>query len=95
MHRDIRKLSDRREKREIMTIENRLYNGVEAAKLLGVTTKTLYNYILGNQLKAQKRGRRWYIDGDELKDFMTKDLPRGYYKNIYGTQSKKKDKEGQ
>jgi len=96
MHRDIRKLSDRREKRGIMTIENKLYPGGDAAKLLGVSLKTLYNYIMGNQIKAMKRGGRWYIDGDELKAFLTRDLEKGYYKEIKGTQSKKKkDKEGQ
>lgn len=95
MQRDIRKLSDRREKRELMTIENKLYPGGDAAKLLGVSLKTLYNYIMGNQIKAMKRGGRWYIDGDELKAFLERDLEKGYYKEIKGTQSKKKDNEGQ
>lgn len=65
-----------------MTIENRLYKASEAANLLGVSTKSIYNYIEAEQIKGFNRGGRWYIDGDEIKAFMERGLKKGYWKEL-------------
>ena len=72
-----------------MKIENRLYPSAEAAKLLGVSIRTLYNYIKGEQIQAIHRGGKIYIDGDELQAFMGRDLKKGYYIGLYGKKDKK------
>ncbi len=74
-----------------MTVEDRLYKSSEAAKLLGVALRTLYNYIKAGQIKATHRGGRVFIDGEEIKRFMRDGVERGYYIGLWG---KKKDNEG-
>jgi len=70
-----------------MKVENRLYKTSEAAKMLGVTQRTMYNYIKGNQIKVIRRGVVIYIDGEELLAFMGRKLDKGYYKGLYGNHS--------
>ncbi len=73
---------------------DRLYSASECAKILGVTLRTVYNYIKAEELQAIHRASRVYVEGEELQAFLSKDLPKGYYKGLYGTQAKKKDNEG-
>ena len=47
----------------------------EAAQRLGVkTTGAVRQFILEGRLKAEKRGRDWWIEEDELEKFIV--LPR-------------------
>jgi excisionase family DNA binding protein len=47
----------------------------EAAQRLGVkTTSAVRQFILAGRLKAEKRGRDWWIDEEEIKRF--EKLPR-------------------
>lgn len=76
MHRDFRKLSEGRSYK--MTFENRLYKAKEAATILACSPKTIYNYILADQLKATNRGKQWYIEGAELERFTKEGTAKGY-----------------
>ena len=66
-----------------MKLENRLYKSAEAAKILGVTTRTIQNYIAGNQIKAINRAGKYYFEGEELERFIKEGTDRGYYQKIY------------
>ena len=65
-----------------MTIEDKLYKSSQAAKLLGVTSKTIRNYITGGQLKGTLRSDRWYIEGAELERFMKEGTEKNYFKKM-------------
>lgn len=41
----------------------------EVAQKLGVTPHTVRNYIYGEKLKAEKRGKNWYITKDDYVSF--------------------------
>jgi len=40
-----------------------------ASKHLGVTERTVTNYLKSNQLKGEKVGSKWFIDSESLKTF--------------------------
>jgi len=50
----------------------------EAAKMLEVSQKTIYNYIKHKQIKAVKIGRRLLIDDEEMESFLKKGTERNY-----------------
>lgn len=43
--------------------ENRLYTVKEAARILGVAAKTVRGWIKKFELRAEKKGGRYYIPG--------------------------------
>jgi len=71
-----------------MKIENRLYKSGEAAKILSVTTRTMQNYVLADQIKVVRRAGKFYFEGEELERFIKEGTEKGYYKKLY---SKKKE----
>lgn len=48
----------------------RLYTLTELEPLLGVTHRTLLNYVKANRLKAVKIGGKWKVSGDNLTKFI-------------------------
>lgn len=50
--------------------EYRIYTLDEVAKKLGVTRRTLYNYIKEEKLKANKPQGRWIVTEDNLRLFV-------------------------
>ncbi|MBP5430106.1 MAG: helix-turn-helix domain-containing protein [Elusimicrobiaceae bacterium] len=53
-------------------MEKEFYTIEEAAKLLSVSRKTIYNQIAAKKMKAQKRigARRLYVPKSELLNFV-------------------------
>jgi excisionase family DNA binding protein len=49
----------------------KLYTTEEAAKILGVTSRTLSSYISSGRLKANKIGGKQRITEENLKRFIT------------------------
>jgi excisionase family DNA binding protein len=50
--------------------EIKVYTLTEAADILKISRRTLYNAIKNKQLKAVKLGREWRITHANLKDFI-------------------------
>lgn len=50
--------------------ELRTYTLKEVEQILGVTQRTLYNYIKAGQLKAVKMGKYWRIPYKNLEEFI-------------------------
>lgn len=48
----------------------KLYTMQEVAPILGVTVRTLYNYIKAGKFPAKKIGGQWKITGDMLKEWV-------------------------
>lgn len=42
----------------------------QAAKILGVHWKTVYNHVVSGKLKAYKIGRQWRIKPEDLTEYM-------------------------
>lgn len=51
-------------------LDIKIYSMKEVGKILGVTERTLYNYIKNNKIKVQKIGGRWIITEENLKKFI-------------------------
>jgi excisionase family DNA binding protein len=51
-----------------------LYTAQEAAKILKVTTRTIYTYIKAKELKAGKIGHKWMISESALNEFISRQL---------------------
>jgi len=61
---------DRRKTTMPITLgELRLYTIEEICEKLNVSRRTLYNYIKGGRLKAQKFGCTTYVSEDALRDY--------------------------
>ena len=58
-----------REKREIRP--ERIYNTIDAAKLLGTTRKKIVKFIRDGELSAKRVGDRYHISGKSLLIFLT------------------------
>ena len=43
----------------------------EAAKILGITVKTIKNWIANGYINGKKIGGRWYIDGKNLRSLLS------------------------
>ena len=54
------------------------YTTDEAAKALKVTRRTLYNYIRGGQIRAARVGRKYWIQEEELRDFVKRGTDEQY-----------------
>ena len=65
-----------------MKIENKMYNTRQAAELLGVSKRTIDNYIYASQIKTVRRGRYHYIDCDELQAFIERGLTADYRQKL-------------
>lgn len=50
--------------------EIKIYNVHDLEKILGVTQRTIYNYIKAGQLKAVKIGGSWRFTEEALADFL-------------------------
>lgn len=50
--------------------ELKLYTSKEVAEMLGITARTVWDYIKAGKIKARKVGRAWKITADNIKDFM-------------------------
>lgn len=48
----------------------KVYGTKELADLLGVTERTIYNYIKDKELVASKIGRKWIIQEADVKAFL-------------------------
>lgn len=46
-----------------------MYDVKETAQILGVTTRTIMNYIKDGKIKAQKVGGKWKISKENLESF--------------------------
>lgn len=57
-----------------------MYNIEEAADIIGVTPRTILNYIKQGRILGQKLGRRWYFSEERMKNFLqgTAPLPHTY-----------------
>lgn len=53
----------------------RVYTLDEAAEILHLTKRTLYNYIKAGTLKAVKMGKFWRVSDDDLQDFIKTGTP--------------------
>jgi len=50
--------------------EREVYNVPQAAKYLGITTRTLYTILNDGQLRGRKAGRAWKIHRDALREYL-------------------------
>lgn len=50
----------------------------EMAERLQVNSRTIYNYIKHNQLKAVKMGRRLYVNKESFEDLLKKGTEKNY-----------------
>ena len=55
------------------SVEKLAVNAREAAEIIGVSLRTIQNYIRAKQLPARKIGRRTLIEVEELKEFIRAD----------------------
>lgn len=53
----------------ILKEENQLYTVEEVTALLGLSKKTVYNYLRAGDLKGVKVGRLWRVSDSNLKKF--------------------------
>ena len=57
---------------KLMPIEGlRMYKLTELETILGVTHRTLLNYVYDGKLKAIKIGQRWKVSEDEVRRFIS------------------------
>lgn len=61
------------------TKDTKLYSVNEVAEFLGVTTRSVYNYLLSGQLKGVKMGKFWKISDRNLSDFIAKGTDKDYF----------------
>jgi excisionase family DNA binding protein len=54
--------------------DDKLYSPKEVAELFGVSLQSVYFWINDKRLKAMKIGRRWFVDGKSLKEFVKTNL---------------------
>lgn len=54
----------------------KLYTIEEVAELMGVTPRTIQNWLMKERIQAQKIGRRWYFTEDNLKAFIQGKEPK-------------------
>lgn len=55
-------------------LDIKVYSLKEASNILGVTERTLYNYIKAGRMKVQKIGGKWIITEENLKKFIKGEL---------------------
>lgn len=52
--------------------EYNVYSLTEVIEILGVTRRTLYNWIKDGKIKAIKAGQQWRITQEALEEFLNK-----------------------
>jgi excisionase family DNA binding protein len=62
----------------------KLYTPDEAAKILRITRRSVYNYIKAGQLKAAKMGREWRITEEHLIEFANTGTENNYLQKLKG-----------
>ena len=62
--------------------ELQMYTTGEAAGILRVTQRTVYNYIKTGELKATKFGNSYRISSVELERFMAEGTGPDYYEKL-------------
>lgn len=50
--------------------ESKLYNVEEVSIILNVSDQTVRKHLRDMMLKGKKIGKRWYIEGKEIKKFI-------------------------
>lgn len=50
--------------------ETKLYSVTEVSEILNVTEQTVRKHLRDLLLKGKKIGKRWYIEGKEIKKFI-------------------------
>lgn len=74
MQMDTKERTAARDEERIQRLEDiRLYTLSELEPVLGVTHRTLQNYIKAGRLKGVKIGGKWKVTEDELKRFISGD----------------------
>ena len=53
----------------------KVYTVDEVCDILSVTQRTMYNYIGAGKLKAFKMGKYWRIREEDLRAFISGDIP--------------------
>lgn len=48
-------------------LDIKVYSLKEVSKILGVTERTLYNYVKAGKIKVQKIGGKWIMTEENLK----------------------------
>lgn len=56
--------------RDFSMLDIKVYSLKETSQILGVTERTLYNYIKAGRIKVQKIGGKWIITEENLKKFI-------------------------
>lgn len=58
--------------KNIVDLENRLYNSAEVCKILGVSLRTLYRYIESGKInfETQSKTRRYFFSKKDLLGFL-------------------------
>lgn len=51
--------------------ELRYYSNEEVAEILGVSTRTIYNYLVSGKLRGYKVGGAWKFKAQDIDDFVT------------------------
>lgn len=54
------------------------YTVAEVLQILGVTRRTFYRYVKGNQIKVIKLGREYRVKEDDLNDFICRGTDKNY-----------------
>ena len=60
----------------------KVYTLEEVMEILKVSRRTIYNYIMADQLKAIKVGREWRVTEKALAAFLETGTEDGYYQKV-------------
>jgi excisionase family DNA binding protein len=69
-------------KKEAGTVAKQYYSKAEAAKILGVCTRTVERYLYDGKLKGAHLGKSWKISSEDISDFYEA-AKRETMQNIY------------
>lgn len=75
-----------------MANDIKVYTLSEVAEIIGLTTRTLYNYIKAGQLKAVKVGKFWRVTDKALQDFLETGTDDNYLEFIQDKYAKYRHK---
>ena len=65
-------------------MEDKYYSTDEVAEVLGLSRRTVYNYIKAGQLQGVKIGKSWRFPEKELKRFVTHGTSPLYTQILFG-----------
>lgn len=65
-----------------MSNGTKVYDIKDLAEVLGVTKRTIYNYIKAEQLPAVKIGKRWIVSQAVLDEFIATGTEPNYTKRL-------------